>query len=131
MGWFENWLSMIRTATAEGRQFSRVRVVSMPLTDYSRFGVFCSQYTHEAGEYIRYLTRDQSRGLPDYDYWLFDSRLLIKMHFDAEEHFLGGEVIENPAVIVQHGYWREAAWHRAVRREDFASEQNEQCPQRS
>ena len=37
---------------------------------------------------------------------------------------LGGEVIKDPAVIVQHGYWRDAAWHRAVRRDDFASEQN-------
>ena len=82
MGWFQNWLSMIRAATAEGRRFSRVRVVSVPLTDYSRFGVFCSQYTNAAGEEIRYLTRDQAWDLPDYDYWLFDSRLLIKMRFD-------------------------------------------------
>jgi hypothetical protein len=131
MGWFQNWLSMIRAAAAEGRRFSRVRVVSVPMTSYSRFGVFCSQYTNEAGEDIRYLTRDEARGLPDYDYWLFDSRLLIRMRFDAGEHFLGGEVIEDPAVIVQHSYWRDAAWHRAVRRDDFACEQNEQCPRRS
>jgi hypothetical protein len=131
MSWFRNWLSMIRAATAEGRRFSRVRVVTMPMTDYSRFGVYCSQYTNEAGDEIRYLTRDQARDLPDYDYWLFDSRLLVKMHFDSQENFLGGEVIEDPAVIVQHGYWRDAAWHRAVRRDDFASEQNEQRPQRS
>jgi hypothetical protein len=122
MGWFQKWLSMIRTATAEGRRFSRVRVVSVPLTDYSRFGVFCSQYTNAAGEEIRYLTRDQARDLPDYDYWLFDSLRLVKMHFDEEEHFLGGEVIKDPAVIVQHADWRDAAWHRAVRRDDFASE---------
>src|SRR6266700_5140356 len=32
MGWFQNWLSMIRAATAGGRRFSRVRVVSVPLT---------------------------------------------------------------------------------------------------
>jgi hypothetical protein len=130
MSWFQNWLSMIRAATAERRRFSRVRVVSIPMTDYSRFGVFCSQYTNEAGDEIRYLTREQAAGLPDYDYWLFDSRLLVRMHFDDRENFLGGEVIEDPAVIVQHGYWRDAAWHHAVRRDDFASEQNEQRPQR-
>jgi len=45
MAWFQNWLSMIRSATAGGRRFSRVRVVSVPLTDYSRFGVYCSQFT--------------------------------------------------------------------------------------
>jgi hypothetical protein len=113
---------MIRAATAEGRRFARVRVVSVPLTTYSRFGVYCSQYTIEAGEDIRYLPRDQAHDLPDYDYWLFDSRKLVKMHFDGDENFLGGEVIEDLAEVVQHNYWRDAAWHKAVRREDFATE---------
>jgi hypothetical protein len=44
------------------------------------------------------------------------------MHFDDDENFRGGEVIEDPAVIVEHNYWRDAAWHRAVRRDDFATE---------
>ncbi len=64
MGWFQNWLTMIREATAEGRRFSRVRVVSTPLTDYSRFGVYCSGHTNAAGEDIRYLARDQAANLP-------------------------------------------------------------------
>jgi len=114
---------MIRAATAEGRRFARVRVVSMPLTDYSRFGVWCAQFTNGAGEDIRYLTRDQAQdeGLPNHDYWLFDSRRLVSMHFDDADRFLGGEVIEDPAVIVQHNYWRDMAWRYAVLRENFAS----------
>jgi Family of unknown function (DUF6879) len=121
MAWFNNWLTMIRKATAESRRFTRVRVVSVPLTDYSRFAVFCSKYTNQAGEDIRYLTRDQAKDLPDYDYWLFDSQKLVRMHFDDEDNFLGGELINDPAVIVQHNYWRDAAWHKAVRRDDFAT----------
>src|SRR5437879_1085225 len=39
LAWFEDWLALVRAATAEGRRFSRVRVVSLPLTDYSRFGL--------------------------------------------------------------------------------------------
>jgi hypothetical protein len=122
LDWFQNWLGMIREATAAGRRFSRVRVVSIPLTDYSRFGLFCSEHTNAAGEDIRYLRRDAAADLPDYDYWLFDSRKLVRMHFDEEENFLGGELIEDPAVIVQHNYWRDAAWHYAMRRDDFATE---------
>lgn len=113
---------MIRQATAEGRRFARVRVVSLPLSDYSRFGIFCSRHTNAAGEDIRYLTRDQATDLPDYDYWLFDSRKLVRMHFGDDMTFLGGEVVTDPAVVVQHSYWRDAAWHRAVRRDDFAAE---------
>ncbi len=99
--------------------------MSVPLTDYSRFGVWASQFTTAAGEDIRYLTRGQAQdmGLPNHDYWLFDSRLLVAMHFDDADRFLGGEVVEDAAVIVQHNYWRDAAWHRAVERDDFATEQ--------
>ncbi|WP_328916037.1 MULTISPECIES: DUF6879 family protein [unclassified Streptomyces] len=122
MGWFQNWLTMIRGATAEGRRFSRVRVVTVPLTDYSRFGVFCSAHTNAAGEDIRYLARHDAVGLPDYDYWLFDSAKLVRMHFDDDENFLGGELVDDPAAIVAHNHWRDAAWHRAVRRDDFAIE---------
>jgi hypothetical protein len=120
--WMQTWLDMVRDAAASGRRFARARVVTMPLTDYSRFGVWCAQFTNAAGEDIRYLPRDRADGLPDHDYWLFDSRLLVKMLFEEDDSFIGGEVIDDPAVIVQHNYWRDVAWHRAVRRDDFAAE---------
>jgi hypothetical protein len=122
--WMQGWLTMISGATAEGKRFARVRVVSMPLTDYSRFGMWCSQFTNGAGENIRYLVRDRAdaAGLPGHDYWLFDSRKLVRMHFDDADAFLGGEVIVDPADIVQHNFWRDAAWHHAVRRDEFAKE---------
>jgi hypothetical protein len=122
LGWFQNWLTMIREATSAGRRFTRVRVVTVPLTDYSRFGFHCAEHTNAAGEDIRYLPRHDATELPDYDYWLFDSRKLVRMHFDPDENFLGGELVEDAAAIVRHNYWRDAAWHRAVRRDDFATE---------
>jgi hypothetical protein len=122
--WMQSWLDMLREATAQGRRFARVRVVSLPLTDYSRFGVWCAQFTNRAGEDIRYLPRDQAEELPNHDYWLFDSRKLVRMLYAEDDSFIGGEVIDEPAVIVQHNYWRDAAWHKAVRRDDFATEQH-------
>ncbi|WP_368672082.1 DUF6879 family protein [Parafrankia sp. Ea1.12] len=123
--WMRSWLDMLHEATAAGRRFARVRVVSLPLTDYSRFGVYCAQFTNGAGEDIRYLPRDQAEaaGLPHHDYWLFDSSKLVRMHFDEADCFLGGQVIEDPAEIVRHNFWRDAAWHHAVRRDDFATQQ--------
>jgi hypothetical protein len=123
--WIQSWLDMLRAATVAGRRFARVRMVTLPLTDYSRFGVWCARFTGGAGEDIRYLTRDQASaaGLPEQDYWLFDSRKLLRMHFDEHDRFLGGELVEDPAEIVQANYWRDAAWHQAVRRDDFADQQ--------
>jgi len=116
---------MLREATAQGRRFARVRLVSLPLNDYSRFGVWCAQFTNGAGEDIRYLERDRAEaaGLPNHDYWLFDSRTLVRMHFDYHDAFLGGEVVKDTAEIVRANFWRDAAWHYAVRRDDFAAEQ--------
>jgi hypothetical protein len=125
LAWAESWFSMIREATAAGRRFLRVRVVSVPLSDYSRFGLWASQFTNAVGEDIRYVARDEANdaGLPHHDYWLFDSRKLAMMHFGEDDRFLGAEIVEDPAVIVEHNYWRDAAWHCAVRRDDFGTEQ--------
>lgn len=121
--WMQDWLAMIREATKAGKRFARVRVVSVPLTDYSRFGIWCAQFTNGAGEDIRYLTRDvaNAEGLPGEDFWLFDSRKLVRMHFDDRDSFLGAEIVADPVEVVQHNYWRDAAWHRAIRRDDFAA----------
>lgn len=121
---------MIREATAEGRRFSRVRVVSYPLTDYTRFAMWVAGYTREAGDDIRYITREQAAELPDYDYWLFDSSRLYKMHFDDEDHFLGAEAVEDPAVVVQHNYWRDAAQHHATTREEFVAKHEQRDDRR-
>lgn len=120
MGWFDDWLGLIRRLTAEGRRITRVRVVTVPLTDYSRFGVFCSAHTNAAGEDIRYLPRDEAGELPDHDFWLFDSRKLVRQHFDDDDKFLGAEIVTDPAAVVQANYWRDAAWHHARLRETFA-----------
>ena len=122
----QSWLDMLREAASKGRRFARVRVVTLPLNDYSRFGVWCAQFTNGAGEDIRYLPREpaEAGGLPNHDYWLFDSSKLVRMHFDDNDAFLGGEVIEDATEIVKHNHWRDAAWHHAVRRDDFATEQH-------
>lgn len=120
MGWFRDWLETIRQWTAEGRRITRVRIVTLPLTDYSRFGVFCSEHTNAAGEDIRYLPREEADELPDQDFWLFDSSMLVRQHYDDEDAFLGGEIVTDPAAIIQACYWRDAAWHHARLRETFA-----------
>nr|WP_238598022.1 DUF6879 family protein [Saccharothrix sp. ALI-22-I] len=132
MSYHEGWLSMVRQATSEGRLFSRVRVVSFPLTDYIRFSMWVAGFTGEAGDDIRYLTREQAgeAGLPQYDYWLFDSRKLVKMHFADDDRFVGAEVVEDPSVIVEHNYWRDAARHHATDRDEFVAKHEQRDIQR-
>ncbi len=116
------WLHMVREATAAGRRFARVRVVALPMSDWTRYSYTLARHNIAAGEDIRYLERGNAPDLPDYDYWLFDSSTLVVMRFDEADRFIGGEHIEDPAEIVKANYWRDAAWHQATRRDDFASE---------
>jgi hypothetical protein len=124
--WMDTWLSMVCAAAREGRRFMRVRVVGLPLGDYNRWSYVIAQHNITAGEDIRYLAQEQAAeiGLPNHDYWLFDSRKLLHMRFDDFDRFVGGELIENAAEIVQHNYWRDAALHHAVKRDDFATEEH-------
>jgi len=123
LSWAETWFSMIRQATAGGRRFARVRVVSVPLSDYSRFGMLASRLTGEAGEDIRYLHRDiaEQLNIPNHDYWLFDSRKLVRMHFGEADKFQGGEIITDTTEIMNHNYWRDTAQHHAVIRDEFVA----------
>lgn len=121
------WLRMIREGTAEGRRVARVRVVDLPMSEWNRYSYALAEHNINAGEDIRYLARDQApAGLPGYDYWLFDSSKLVVMRFDDADRFVGGELVEDPSWVVRANYWRDAAWHLAVRRDDFASEPSDQ-----
>lgn len=128
-GWIDGdrtseWLTNVRQATDAGRRFHRVRVVSLPLSTYNVWGLLEAEATNRAGDDIRYLPRDQAEvgRLPNHDYWLFDSRTVAKMHFADDDRFVGFELIEDPAVVVEHNYWRDAAWHHAITRDEFAKQ---------
>ncbi|MFC9227817.1 DUF6879 family protein [Streptomyces decoyicus] len=61
-------------------------------------------------------------GLPDYDFWLLDSRTGVKFSFDDEENMLGVEIIEDPATVLAACQTRDAAWHYAVPTIEFQTQ---------
>jgi hypothetical protein len=119
----DEWLSMIMSAVAAGKSFRRVHLVSEPLTDYLRYEIGCSYAPNaEAGEDIRILPGEPGAlGLPDHDYWLFDSRDLWVMSYDSDGRFLYAELTEDPTTIVEHNYWRDKALSLAVPYADYTS----------
>ncbi|HWU05458.1 MAG TPA: hypothetical protein VN520_03480, partial [Streptomyces sp.] len=75
-----------------------------------------------AGEDIRNLPRAQARtlGLPDHDFWLFDSRLVARFVFDEDDTTLGVVLSEDPADVAAACQARDAAWHHATVTAEFA-----------
>ncbi|MGK4579805.1 DUF6879 family protein [Kitasatospora sp. HPMI-4] len=124
LDWFEPWLSTMRQQTGAGKTVARVRVVPPELTDYLRYELHLAESNTAAGEDIRYLDRAtaDSLCLPDRDYWLFDSHTLAILQFTDEGQLLGAEIVTDPAVVVEHARWLDAAFHHARPYREFVKE---------
>ena len=114
--WNDDWVALMRRRSADGRRMQRVRIVTEPHSDYTRFGLDLARVNVPAGEDIRYLPRERATGLdlPGHDFWLIDSTRLAILHFGEDDVLLGAEVHADPAVVVKHCYFRDVAWHYAI-----------------
>ncbi|GAA0989952.1 hypothetical protein GCM10009555_074930 [Acrocarpospora macrocephala] len=121
MAWFQNWTGIVKQAVTDGRTMRRVRVVSLPLSDYARYGLDLARHNNAAGEDIRYLDRRDAAGLPEFDFWVFDSNRVAKLHFTDDDKLLGAEIITGPAVVVECSAALDDAFHRSVSRDEFAA----------
>lgn len=68
------WMARIAATTAAGKNWSRLRVVDNPLTDYQRYQLESYRESQSVGEQIFIVARDQ---VGDWvrDFWLFDQHL--------------------------------------------------------
>lgn len=117
-----DWRENVRAQTAQGKRFERVRLVDEPLTTGQQFLLASAPGNVAAGEDIRNLSRTQAGELrlPDHDFWLFDSKVLARFAFDDDDTTLGVYITEDPADVLAACQARDAAWHHAVRTEEFA-----------
>jgi hypothetical protein len=99
-----SWTEMIGRQTRAGRTLQRVRVMSQPLSEYNRYLLYRTPYNLGAGEDIRYLERAQANamGLPDHDYWVFDSALICFLRFTANGRLIGYDVVDDPEIVAWH-----------------------------
>ncbi len=116
------WKDNICAQTQAGKRFERVRIVDEPPTQGQKFLLASAPNNVTAGEDIRNLTRAEAEQLrlPEYDFWLFDSQIVARFAFDDEDTTLGVYVTEDPAEVLAACQARDAAWHHAVRTEEFA-----------
>lgn len=122
LDWTTGYRNLVSEHATAGRRITRVRIVSEPWSDYTRFGVWLAAGTIAAGEDIRYLPRSHHAitELPDYDYWLFDSSRLYVLHFTPEDNLIGAEPVTDATQIVTANAARDAAWHFAETRDKYA-----------
>jgi hypothetical protein len=114
--WHQDWLNFLRQAAGAGVRVQRVRLASIPHTDYIRWGLDIAALSTKAGEDIRYLPRRLTAGieLPDEDYWLLDDNALILSVFSADGRTGGFARERSPALLRQCLAARDRVWDLAI-----------------
>lgn len=124
-GMWQGWYDLMQEHAAAGRSVRRVRVVSEPHTDYTRFGLWIGGRNVRAGEEIRYLERGRAEalGIPPVDYWIFDSNRVDYVLFDDDSagELLGAEEVTDPAEVARAQKWLDEAWEIATPRDEYAA----------
>jgi hypothetical protein len=110
---FQDW---VQAAVARGVAFRRLRVVSTPVSEYTRFEYAGTPANIKSGEDVRWLPRAEARDLllPANDCWIFDGVLIRWAFFDGEGHVVERQVEENPGLAAKLTDAFDAAWPRAT-----------------
>ncbi|WUG43544.1 hypothetical protein OG550_23685 [Kitasatospora sp. NBC_00458] len=117
-----NWRGLVRAATDRGVAVRRARIVSEPLSDYTRFEhAITEEHNITAGEQVRWLPRRSATdlALPGNDFWLFDDSVLLVNHFSGSGDWTDSELVTDQPTIKLCATAFEAVWDRAVRHEDY------------
>ncbi len=121
LAWHRPWLDLAREVSAAGKRIRRVRVVSVPHVDYTRWGLTVAEHNVSAGEDIRWLPRhligpDELTGD---DFWLFDDDRVVFTGFQPGGRFAGGAATTDPVIVERCRAVRDGVWHAAIPHREY------------
>jgi hypothetical protein len=121
--WHQPWLSLVREATQAGRSITRVRIVSVPHGEYTRWGLTVAALNVQAGEDIRWLPRHLAHDmdLTTDDYWLFDDNRVVFTIFGPNGQFGGGAQTIDPLIVGHCRRARDQVWAKAVPTHEYTA----------
>jgi len=114
----EEWIDHLRSALRWGKSHQRVHVVTEPLTAAMQQELTEGYEGNvAAGEDIRILPvaeGDWPAGVPQHDFWLFDSAFILLMQYDPEGNWTGAMRVDDPGQVLAACQARDAALSRAI-----------------
>jgi hypothetical protein len=119
--WHQPWLELVRDTTAASKHIRRVRVVSEPHVDYTRWGLTVAEHNIRAGEDIRWLPRHlvDPEALTTDDFWLFDGERVVFTLFEPGGQWVGGAATTDPVIVDRCRAVRDRVWHDAIPHRDY------------
>jgi hypothetical protein len=119
--WLQEWMTLVRQSIEAGRSWRRAQVVSEPLSRYQRWAYDVTTTMVASGEDIRWVPRRlvSAIALPGNDFWMYDERLVIFLHFAGDGLVVDREVSTDPAVIGLCKSAFEAVWKLSIPHRDY------------
>lgn len=115
------WDNLMRDIAARGVNVSRIRVVTLPHSDYQRWLLSVTHENIEAGEDIRYLPRHLAGEVPPDDWWLFDDERVAFNLVDSNGRPAGTALTVDPKIVAYCRGIKERLWRSAVPYADYVA----------
>jgi hypothetical protein len=121
--WMNDWLGFIRELSMTGVQVERLRIVTEPHTDYTRWSMAVTELNVSAGENVRYLPRAQTADIdfPEEDCWLLNEDRLILSLFQPDGGAGGFAVETEPGMVARYRAVQQKAWPRGIAYDEYVS----------
>lgn len=87
------WHKIISGAKQRGAIINRVHVIRLPLSDYLKYELEEYKFNIIAGENIFLLNKNDFESDINFDFWLFDDKIVLKMNYNQNGEFLSFEKI--------------------------------------
>ena len=93
------WLARIAVSSViAGKSWTRIRVVDTPMTEYQRYQMASYRESQAVGDQIRIALRT-AVGDVGPDFWLFDGRMAVLMHYDGDGRVDHRELCDDRALV--------------------------------
>ncbi|MDX6743260.1 DUF6879 family protein [Actinocorallia sp. A-T 12471] len=120
--WLAEWLSFVADVTRSGVRIERLRIKTVPHSEYAEWNLSASRRTSEAGEEIRYLPRHLASDLEllEDDCWLPDDSVLILSLFQPDGRTAGFAISDDADLLARYRDIRDRTWSRGTPIAEYA-----------
>ncbi|UGT40179.1 hypothetical protein LTV02_29715 [Nocardia yamanashiensis] len=124
-----DWTGLIREMTGRGVVVNRVRVITVPHSDYQRWLLSVTDENVEAGEDIRYLPRHlvDAADVPRDDWWLFDGTRVAFNLVDQAGRPAGVAVTTDPKIAAYCGDVKDRLMSMATPYREYINDSPVNC----
>ncbi|MET7752294.1 MULTISPECIES: DUF6879 family protein [Actinomycetes] len=113
------WCALVAETVSRGVTVTRIRVVTVPHNEYTRWLLDACTPNIAAGEEIRYLPRHLAEEPPADDFWLFDDDTVAFNTVDDDDANNGLAVTTDPAIVRVCAEAARRLWAAGIDRDEY------------